>query len=378
MDSKKKIVIACQTCGYLLKDIANAFFEAGYEVTVMTSRNSQETIKKDVHPGILFSSVISYNKSSSLKRILTWLVSAIQMWLKIGMSHRGSFVLYVSNPPLAPLLPLVLGNQFSLLIWDVYPDVLVSQRVVSEDSFIAKKWRKANKRVYNKADRIFTISDGMKECLSAYVSDKKIKVVPLWPDKSNLYAIEKENNQFLKNNHLEGKFVVMYSGNLGNTHRMDVLVEVAKMIEDKEVVFVLIGEGGKKKMIEQRVKEECVKNVLLLPYQPYDFLPHSLSAADIAVVTLDSESSAMSVPSKTFNMMSLGKPLMCIASRDSELGNIVRKYKVGEMFSPADVTGLTDFVIKVKNDEPVRKKYIENSLNASKEFSIENAKRFVD
>lgn len=378
MSANKKIVIACQTCGYLLKDIANAYSLAGYDVTVMTSPSSQNIINSDLQKGIKLTSVISYDKSSSLKRILTWLVSAIQMWLKIGVSHKGSFVLFVSNPPLATLLPLLLRNTFSLLIWDIYPDVLVNQHVVSDGNFITKWWRRSNKKVYNRATQVFTISEGMKNCLSAYVDEKKINVVPLWPDNTNLHYIEKENNQFIKDNHLDEKFIVMYSGNLGNTHRMDVLVDVAKKFNEGDVVFILIGEGGKKKMIEQRVKDEGVNNVLLLPYQPYEFLSHSLSAADIAVVTLDTESSAMSVPSKTFNMMMLGKPLVCIASIESELGNIVRKYQVGEMFLPEDVEGITNFVFKLKNDDVARKQYMKNSLNASKEFSIENAKRFVD
>lgn len=378
MSTKKKIVIACQACGYLLKDIANAYSEAGYEVTMMTSRSSQKTIKEGLRKGIKLNSVISYDRSSSLKRILTWVACAIQMWFKIGIHHRGESVLYVSNPPLAPLLPLVLRNKFSLLIWDIYPDVLMNQHVISEDNFIARWWRRSNKKVYKRAEQIFTLSDGMKNSLSNYVDESKIKVIPLWPDNTNLYLVEKEDNQFIKNNHLEGKFIVMYSGNLGNTHRMDVLVDVAKNFNDGDVVFVLIGEGGKKKVIEQRIQDEGVNNVLLLPYQPYEFLSHSLSAADIAVVTLDTESSAMSVPSKTFNMMMLGKPLMCIASRESELGNIVRKYKVGEMFLPEDVEGITNYVFKLKNDKAVRNQYEENSLNASKGFSIENAKRFVD
>lgn len=378
MNSNKKVVIACQTCGYLLKDIANAYSEAGFEVIVMTSRNSQETIKRDLQPGIELSSVISYNKTSSLKRILTWLVGAIQMWFKIGLSHRGCSVLYVSNPPLAPLLPLVLKNKFSLLIWDIYPDVLVSQRVVAEDSFIAKRWKKANKKVYNKAERVFTISDGMKECLSEYVNVDKIKIIPLWPDNTNLQRIDKSQNLFIKDNRLEGKFIVMYSGNIGNTHRMDVLVDVAKNIQDKDIIFVLIGEGGKKKIIEQRISEECVDNILMLPYQPYNFLSHSLSAADIAVITLDTQSSSMSVPSKTLNMMSLGTPLLCIASPKSELGNIVRNYSVGDIFEPEDVTGITDFVLKLKINDSVRKQYAENSLKASKDFSPENAKMFIE
>ena len=374
----KKVVLACQTCGYLLKDIANTYSEAGYGVTVMASRSSQKTIKEDLRKGIKLSSVISYNKSSLLKRILTWVVCTVQMWFKIIFTYRRCFALFVSNPPLAPLLPLVMRNKFSLLIWDIYPDVLVNQHVVSERNVIAKWWRKANKKVYKRAEHVFTISDGMKECLSQYVDADRIKVIPLWPDKTNLRRVKKQDNLFIKENHLEGKFVVMYSGNLGNTHRMDVLVDVAKRVNDDDIVFVLIGEGGKKKMIEQRIAEEGVKNVLLLPYQPYDFLSHSLSAADIAVITLDSVSSQMSVPSKTFNMMSLGAPLMCIASPESELGNIVRKYQVGEIFQPENIEGITEFVLKLKRDDALRRQYAENSLKASREFSVDNAKMFLE
>lgn len=375
---KKNIVIACQSCGYLLKDIANAYASAGYEVLCMISKDSQQRIKDSLLDGIKMKTVISYNRSSSFKRVFTWCVCALQMLFKIGLSHRKSHVLYVSNPPLAPLMPLVLRNKFSVLIWDIYPDVLVNQHVVSRDSFIAKWWGNANKKVYKRAEYVFTISDGMKECLCSYVNEDKIKVIPLWPDNANLHQVDKQNNLFIKENQLEGKFVVMYSGNMGDTHRLDVLLDVAKRVNDYDIMFVLIGEGGKKKMLEQRIAEEDVKNVLLLPYQPYDFLSHSLSAADIAVITLDSVSSQMSVPSKTFNMMSLGAPLLCIASPESELGNIVRKYQVGEIFQPEDIEGITEYVLKLKRDDALRRKYAENSLKASYEFSVENAKKFVD
>lgn len=375
---KKKIVFACQSCGYLLKDIANAFADTGYDVIILTSSDSQQRIKDDLRDGIQMEPVITYDRTSSWKRIFTWIVSDLQMLVKIGFSYRRWDVLYVSNPPLAPLLPLILRNKFSVLIWDIYPDVLINQRMISEMNFIARWWKKANMKVYKRAKHVFTLSEGMKDSLKAYVGEYKIKVVPLWPDKANLRRVEKLDNLFIKENHLEGKFIVMYSGNLGNTHRMDVLVDVAKRVNDDDIVFVLIGEGGKKKMIEQRIAEEGVKNVLLLPYQPYDFLSHSLSAADIAVITLDSVSSQMSVPSKTFNMMSLGAPLMCIASPDSELGIIVRKYQVGEIFQPENIDGIAEFVLKLKRDDALRRQYAENSLKASREFSVDNANKFVE
>lgn len=374
----KKIVIACQTCGYLLKDTANAYVDAGYEVTLMTSHYSWEGIKDTINPSVKPSFVITYNRDSSIKRIVTWLVCYIQMAFKIRFSYRNHETLFVSNPPLAPLLPLLLHNSFSLLIWDIYPDVLVNQHVVSNDSIISKWWQKSNRKVYQKTKRIYTLSNGMRECLSRYAEEEKIKVIPLWPDNTNLQRIDKSQNLFIKDNRLEGKFIVMYSGNMGNTHRMDVLVDVAKNIQDKDIIFVLIGEGGKKKIIEQRISEECVDNILMLPYQPYNFLSHSLSAADIAVITLDTQSSSMSVPSKTLNMMSLGTPLLCIASPKSELGNIVRNYSVGDIFEPEDVTGITDFVLKLKINDSVRKQYAENSLKASKDFSPENAKMFIE
>lgn len=373
----EKIVIACQSCGYLIKDIVNVYADKDYEVTIMASRKSIDGIKDSLSAGITTSVVISYDRSSSIKRILTWGICALQMLFKIGFSYRNSQVLYVSNPPFSPLLPLFLRNSFSVLIWDIYPDVLINQNVIAENNFIAKWWERANKKVYKKAVCVYTLSVGMKKCLEKYVDEKKIKVVPLWPDNSNLHLIEKYDNLFLKQNHLEGKFIVMYSGNMGDTHRMDVLVDVAKQITDEEIVFVLIGEGGKKKLIEKRISDENVKNVLLFPYQPYDFLSHSLSAADLAVITLDSVSSQMSVPSKTFNMMSLGKPLLCIASPDSELGAIVKTFDVGKIFPPEDVVGMTDFVLTLKSDEIVKTQYSNNSLEASKSFNVENAKLFL-
>ena len=75
-------------------------------------------------------------------------------------------------------------------------------------------------------------------CLSQYVDADRIKVIPLWPDNTNLQRVDKERNLFIKQNKLEGKFIVMYSGNLGDTHRMDVLVDVAKRITDENIVFV--------------------------------------------------------------------------------------------------------------------------------------------
>lgn len=375
---ENRLVIACQSCGYLIRDIIRAYMDEGYVVTLLASKESWNSMKDGLPEVIKFCPVITYDRTSTLKRLLTWTICTFQMFFKILFLRHKEEILYVSNPPFAPLIPIAIRSKYSVLIWDIYPDVLVSQGVLKKDAAIVKWWSNINKKVYEKAHSVFTISDGMKKSLCEYVDNNKIKVIPLWPDNSNLHPIDKSHNQFIKDNQLEGKFIVMYSGNMGNTHRIDVLVDVAKNIQDKDIIFVLIGEGGKKKILERRISDEGVDNILMLPYQPYDFLSQSLSAADIAVITLDAQSSAMSVPSKTFNMMSLGTPLLCIASPQSELGKIVKNYGVGDIFDPEDVDSITDFVLNLKTNDSVRKQYSENSLKASMNFSPDNAKMFIE
>lgn len=373
----KNIVIACQSCGYLVRDIIKAYSNDGYNVTLISSKSSWASIEQDLPKKVGYRFVIAYDRSLFAKRLFTWIICTIQMWLIIFLYHRKAELLMVSNPPLCPLLPRLLPNKYSLLIWDVYPDVVVSQGILSRDNFLVKWWGRQNRIVFEKAKWVYTISQGMKSRLMRYVNESKIKVFPLWPNGS-ISRVEKKDNRFIKEQGLEGKFVVLYSGNFGNTHRMDVLLDVAKLIKDDDIVYLLIGEGGKKMLIEERIAREKLNNVRLLPYQSLTILPHSLSSADIAVVTLDLSTANMSVPSKTFNLMAVGAPLLCIASPNSELGNMVRKYDVGEIFSPDNVREMAQFIIKLKRNPDVRDVYSNNSLVAAKKFTSENAKIFLE
>ena len=362
----KRIVIVNQTSGYLMRDIARAFMEEYEQVTVLAS------LALD---GVRTDRIIAYDKRSSVRRVLTWCVATVQIWWKVFWKYRDDELFIVSNPPMAPLLPLILRNPFSVLIYDIYPDVLVNQQVIKTTNLLARWWRKANRRVFARAERVYTIGEGMRDCLSQYADAEKIKVVPLWPNDTHIQPIAKDDNLFIKEHHLEGQFVVLYSGNLGSTHRVEVLVDVARSMED--VTFVIIGEGAKKKLIAERVEREECRNVMLLPYQPLETLSHVLSAADVAVVTLDMGASQMSVPSKTFNLMAVGAPIMGIASPESELGRLVGKYGMGRLFMPEDIDGMVAFIREMKEDDALRTTYSRHSLGASRFFTSENAKMFL-
>jgi glycosyltransferase involved in cell wall biosynthesis len=176
---------------------------------------------------------------------------------------------------------------------------------------------------------------------------------------------------------LEDKFLVMYSGNLGHAHPVEALVEVAAATSDQDILFVIIGEGNKKDLIHGRIKQYELSNCIVLPLQEVAMLPHSLAAANLGVVTLGKEASALSVPSKTFNLMSAGVPILGIASPGSELSVLVKQFELGQCFSDNDIAAMIGFIQRVKSDTVYREKLIKNALSASKSFGPENAFKFV-
>lgn len=371
----KRIAILNQDSGYLMIDLANAFHEAGYQVTLVAGRVVVRD--KPLNQNVKWIKIIQYNRTSTLKRIWTWLIGSIHLLCLCIFKLRNHKLLIVSNPPFAPLLPLFIRQKFELLIYDIYPDALFEMGIFSKASFIVKLWQHANTKVFRKAERIFTISDGMKRVMCNYTNENKIQVIPVWTDNTFLKPIPKAKNPFIEDHSLQHKFIVLYSGNLGKSHDVEVIPELAKRTTDADILFVIIGEGDKKKLIQSKIAEYKLQNILMLPYQPAASLPFSLASADIAIVTLGKDASKLSVPSKTYNLMSVGAIILAIASHDSEIANLIEQHKFGKSFQSHQLSEILQFIDQVKNDTDLNARLKSNSLKASSLFGAENVNRFI-
>ncbi len=127
----------------------------------------------------------------------------------------------------------------------------------------------------------------------------------------------------------------------------------------------------------EKIPESKLTNCLMLPFQEPKDLPFSLSSADVAVVTPGKDSSKLSVPSKTYNLMSVGMPLLCIADEDSDLAAVVRNYNIGQSFDASNLQVMKSFLMELISNTKMLNKYSSNALKASKDFGVENARRFV-
>ena len=189
----------------------------------------------------------------------------------------------------------------------------------------------------------------------------------------------KEDNPFVKKHNLEDKFIIQYSGNIGLSHKVEVMVALAEKMQDhKEILFQIIGRGPRKKSLKELVKVKNLQNCQFLPFQSDKMFPFSLSAADLGIVILDETTSKGSVPSKSYNLMSYGIPSLYIAADDSELQNYANKYKHANCFTEKELDKAEVFILKLSKDKKYYNKLSVNSLKAASNFKRENAAKFVE
>jgi hypothetical protein len=374
---KQQIVFINQSSGYLMIDIVHAF-EKDYEQSILMT-GFLNPRNRSLNTNVKVENLAKYDRTSSLKRILSWGLAFFKALYLIKWKYPKADLFLVSNPPMASLLPLFCSNPFSILIYDIYPDALLEFKIFKSDSAIIKYWKKANVKIYSRAERIYTLTEGMKNKLSQYVGAEKIKVVPIWTDNDFLKPIVKAENKFLKEQNLDDKFLIMYSGNLGKSHPIEILVDLANDLKDyKNLFFLIIGGGDKFELLKQKIKDFNLDNIRLLEWQPTEILPYTLSAADLAVVTLGVEATDLSIPSKTYNLMSVGVPILCIANKEAALSKLIEQHENGETFSSLQKEEIKSFILKCHSDSEYLESMKRKSLEASSYYTPENAKLFID
>lgn len=374
---QETVVILDQASGYLQIDMLEAY-KSRYSKRVIIAGTIVErstSLSKD----IVWHKISPYKRETKLKRVVSWLSASISMFFIVALKYRKAHIVAITNPPFSVFIPWLLGCSYDIVIYDLYPDALVHYNYLSRKNLIYGIWSYMNKAVFQKAKRIYTLTEGMKKLASNYShSSTEIKVVPLWSSSSDFENVEKDDNIILKQTGALGKFVLVYSGNLGVTHPIEKLIYIAEKLDPEKFSIIIIGGGAKKKMLEKLVENKKLRNVHLLPWQPVEFLSHNLQAADLSVVTLDAEASDLSIPSKTFNILSIGNPILGICSKSSGLADLLEKYNCGIVSAGDDLDYVVENIIKLQRSQDLLGQYRMNSQKASEMFTKKNAESFID
>ena len=177
-----------------------------------------------------------------------------------------------------------------------------------------------------------------------------------WVNTEAVFPV-KADNAFREAQFLDGKLVVMYSGNVGQTQRFDMVLDAAeRLLGDESIVFLVVGGGARLAGVQAEAKRRRLSNIRFLPYQPKSELAVSLSAADLQLVLLDQRMTGLMMPSKLYSALASGTPVVGIGAKDSHLARIVVDNDCGWFFAEDELDRLLETLQEAATPEVISRK----------------------
>ena len=301
-----------------------------------------------------------------------------QFWK--GLHAKDINLIYLASTPpiqgvLGGLLKKIKKVPFVYNLQDIFPDSLVGTGLAKKDGILWKIGRVIENFTYRNADKIIVISEDFKRNIMAKgVPEEKIVVVYNWVDEEAVKHVPREDNKLFDKYGLDrNKFYITYSGNIGLTQNMDMLLEVAKELEkEPDIQFVLIGEGAYKEKVKEIIAEKQITNVTMLPFQPYEDISHVFSLGDAGLVISKPGVGENSVPSKTWSILSASRPVLANFD-ENELKEIVDKHRCGIFTKAGDKEAFKEAILKLYHDRKLCTELGENG----RQFILNNLTKAV-
>ena len=269
-----------------------------------------------------------FSKAHPLLRIINWLTYSTMASL-VGMTHRAKLVVVSTDPPILPAIALALkrihGCKVVLSCQELYGDVAVEIGVVKK-GMAYEALEAINRRIFGEADLVVVPSPDMADRVCAKGrSRERVVVIPNWADEAAIVPVEREGNEYRRRLGLEGRFTIMYAGNIGLPQDFDALLGglAALRVHRRRWKFVVAGTGVRRAYVENRVKELGIEaNTTIMVHQARANLPALLGAADLHVVPLRKGLAGCVAPSKVYGIMAAGRPYLAISDPECEMAKI--------------------------------------------------------
>jgi glycosyltransferase involved in cell wall biosynthesis len=266
-------------------------------------------------------------------------------------------LLVVTNPPALPFLIVLLCRLKSvpcvLLIHDVYPDAALAAGVLKPGGWLARLADWLNTLLYRSANVIVVLGRDMQERIQARLGEHRGRVVVIcnWAELDSIHPLPRDETSLLQEQKLEGKFIVEYAGNMARVNDIESLVSCAELLRRRQDIhFLFLGAGAKREWLEQQVAERALSNVTVLQSRPRSDQADFLNACDVGVVALSNGMYGVSVPSRTYNILAAGRPLLAIVEPRSEIARMIEEDGTGWVVPPSNPDALAELVQGLADD----------------------------
>ncbi|NGP53790.1 glycosyltransferase family 4 protein [Thioalkalivibrio sp. XN8] len=324
------------------RDLLPFLSDRGLKVEVIVSsreyREGRRPLEESLAPSgvrvrrIGWSNEPVQRRSQKLLVMVTYLVGAVLLSL---FGPRAQLNFFLTQPPLFSswgiLLRAFRRQPYCCLVMDVYPDLAVRDGILKENGLATRLLAKVSGIVLRRADAVIVIGRCMREQLEKIgVAPARLELVQNWVNDAEVWAVDHERNRLRDELGLGGKFVILYSGNMGVSHSFSDVLEAARRLKElPDIVFLFIGDGSRRKEISEWQQRFGLENVRLLPFQPNERLAESLSLGDVHFLSLRAGFEGLAVPSKAYGALAAGRPILYQGESTGEIARMVLEEEIG-------------------------------------------------
>lgn len=337
---------------FILGEIANVMVSK-YEVRVICGPEIYDKRKKTdpdnrfvLNPRIQVTHVkgVDLDKNTFFGKAMRFAVISRQLYQTAKRNIKeGDKVLLVTNP--APVVAMIARLrkkrvfELNILVHDVFPEN-TKPAGLKLPSWAYQFLKNLFDKAYSRADQLIAIGRDMKQVLEQKVGrfkhQPKTIVIENWADLDIVYPMELPMHP--------NKFVLEYAGNIGRVQGLQSMVEDIKAAGNNEMEFHLWGTGAEENSLKNYTQKHGMNNVVFHGAYLRSKQSEVINNCDMALVTLTDGMFGLGVPSKTYNIMAAGKPILFIGEPNSEIGLFVNEKNIGYVFEPSDREGIIRFI----------------------------------
>jgi glycosyltransferase involved in cell wall biosynthesis len=376
-----------------LSNLAECFASVGHDVTVLTAmpnypagriqagyggllrRERQSTVR------VIRTFVYPSQSAAVLPRLLNYFSFVFSSALFGSFLLKSSDFLLVESPPLflgiaAFWLSRLKRANLIFNVSDLWPESAVRIGAIRQDSFAHRFGRRLESFCYRHAWLVTGQSRSILRDIETRFPSQNTLLLSNGAD-THVFHAQRRTEQARSRLTSKNEFVVLYSGLHGLAQGLEQVLDAAEELRHElGYRFVLIGDGPQKQKLVRRANISKIRNVTFLDAMPNAEIPAHLAAADLIVVPLGMHIPG-AVPSKLYEAMASGRPIVLVAS--GEAAEVVLRHKAGVVVAPGQVASLVQAIRDMRSNPELAQTLSRNARFAAVEHfdCTEIARSFV-
>lgn len=305
---------------------------------------------------------VTMNKYHFIRRVLDERSYGSALVEAVAKAQPDLFITCTTPNDVLDMLRAGLPRTLQMVWWlqDIYSvgiRSVLNRKLPLFGSLVGWAYRGKEKRFARRADHIVCITPDFIPFLRMLgVPFSKITVIENWAPVDEITPRPQEND-WKREQGLCGKTVILYSGTLGLKHNPALLSHAALHFQNQQrddIAFVVATQGLGAEFLKNEVRERGIRNLKVLPWQPYERLPEVLAAADILTAIIEPDAGLFSVPSKILSCLCAGRPIVAAIPFENLAAKTILKAEAGILVHPGDEKGFIAGLEQLLADQGLR------------------------